>query len=226
MNLSNLQPLSKLSKKFGVKSIVYGGPGSGKTPIIVTAPRPIVCIVEPGTLSVRNSQFDSVPAFEADKSEKIKDFFKWIFNSNEAKQFDTIGLDSATQMAEIFLKEELARNKDGRRAYGEMARAVKDIFDKLYYLPNKHIYLIAKQGEDDTIKKKKPYFPGQELNVYVPHLFDEILQLGNHQIPGQMQPLQSFRCKESFDSVARDRSGNLAEFEPPDLNYIFNKCMQ
>ena len=226
MKLSDLQPMSKLAKRFGVKSVVYGGPGTGKTPIIVTAPRPIVCVVEPGTLSARNSSFDTVPAFEANEDSKIKDFFKWICESNEAKGFDTIGIDSATQMAEIFLKGELQRNKDGRRAYGEMARAVKDIFDKLYYLPNKHIYLIAKQGEDDITKKKKPYFPGQELNVYVPHLFDEVLQLGFHQIPGQQQPIQSFKCKESFDAVARDRSGNLAEFEPPNLTHIFNKCMQ
>lgn len=226
MNLKDLKPLSQMAKRYGAKCIVYGSPGCGKTPIIVTAPRPIVCVVEPGLLSARAKVFDSVPGFEADTAAKIKDFFKWICESKEANAFDTIGLDSATQMAEIILKEEIKNNKDGRRAYGEMARTVKDIFDKLYYLESKHIYLIAKQGEDDTIKKKKPYFPGQELNVYVPHLFDEILQLGFHQIPGQLQPIQSFRCKESFDAIVRDRSANLSEFEPPDLTHIFNKCMQ
>jgi hypothetical protein len=33
------------------------------------------------------------------------------------------------------------------------------------------------------------------------------------------------RCQESFDIMARDRSGKLNEIEPPDLSAIFSKCM-
>lgn len=225
MNIKDLRPASSLARRYGVKCVVYGGPGSGKTPLIKTAPRPILLVVEPGMLSARSKEFDNIPAFEAFTADKIDDFFKWFFESKEAANFDTLGVDSITQVAEIFLNNELARNKDGRRAYGEMARNIKTKLDTMYYFPNKHIYLIAKQGEEDTTKKKRPYFPGQELNVYAPHLFDEILHIGLETIPGIIKPTPAFRTKESFDFMARDRSGNLNEFEPTDLNLIFNKVM-
>ncbi len=225
MNMKDLKPASSLARRFGAKCVIYGGPGSGKTPLIQTAPRPVMCVVEPGMLSMRSCT--TVPVWEAFTVEKINEFFEWFFKSNEAKNFDTVGIDSVSQMAEIYLNKELKINKDRRRAYGEMAQAVKEKLDMMYFFPDKHIYLIAKQGEDDTLKRKRPYFPGQELNVYTSHQFDEILHLGLENIPGILTgPVRAFRCIESFDTLARDRSGNLSEFEPPDLGAIFKKVME
>lgn len=61
------------------------------------------------------------------------------------------------------MTQELKRNKDGRKAYGEMSRRVMDLVNGLYYLPNKHIYLIGKQGTNDEngVTTKRPYFPGK-----------------------------------------------------------------
>ena len=60
----------------------------------------------------------------------IDDFFKWFFNSNESKQFDTLAIDSASQMADIYLQGALTgTSKSGKKvhglaAYGDMAREV------------------------------------------------------------------------------------------------------
>lgn len=225
MNASQLKPIGSLAQRYGIKCILFGGPGSGKTPLITTCPNPVALITEPGLTSIR--KILNVPAWEGFDVPKIDEFFKWFFESAESKKFDTLCLDSVTQFAEIHLKKELAGNKDGRRAYGQMSIKVKEIIDKLFYLQNKHIMLIAKQGifEDETGSKKKPYFPGQELNVYIPHLFDEILHLGLYNVPGVVGETKAIRTKENFNTVARDRSGNLAEFEFPDMNVIFKKCM-
>lgn len=225
MNINDLKPASKLAQRFGVKSLAYGGPGAGKTPLVLTAPRPVMCVVEPGMLSMRNAH--NIPAFEAHTAEKIDDFFKWVFSSNETRNFDTICIDSISQMAEIILTQELKRNKDGRKAYGEMSRRVMDIVNQLYYLPQKHIYLIAKQAvvDESGVMRKKPYFPGQDLNVKIPHLFDEILHIGQVNIPNQPKPVTAIRTAETFDILARDRSGNLSEIEPPDLTALFTKAM-
>ena len=120
MNIQNLKPASELAQRFGVKALVYGGPGMGKTPIIKTAPRPVLCVVEPGMLSMRDAV--NIPAWDAYTPERIDEFFKWLFTSAEAKNFDTVGIDSISQLAEIILTQELNRNKDGRKAYGEMSR--------------------------------------------------------------------------------------------------------
>jgi len=224
MNINDLKPLNSLTKRYGVKCIMYGPPGSGKTPLMSTAPNPVALIVEPGLLSART--ITNVMAVELNTFEKIEDFFKWFFESKDASKFDTLCIDSLTQLAEIYLKRELDRNKDGRRAYGEMSRNVKNQLDKLYYFPNKHAYLICKEGKDGESGKKKPYFPGQELNVYVPHLFDEVLHIGLESIPGFIQPVKAILTKENFDYVARDRSGNLNEYEEPNLTKLFEKCMR
>ena len=225
MNIQNLKPASELAQRFGVKALVYGGPGMGKTPIIKTAPRPVLCVVEPGMLSMRDAT--NIPAWDAYTPERIDEFFKWLFTSNEAKNFDTVGIDSISQLAEIILTEELKRNKDGRKAYGEMSRRVMEIVNALYYLPNKHIYLIGKQAvaDENGVSTKRPYFPGQDLNVKVPHLYDEILHIGPTTVPGMQGTQTAIRTKEAFDIMARDRSGKLAELEPPHLGNLFAKCM-
>lgn len=224
MNKNDLKPASQLAQRFGVKAVAYGGPGTGKTPCINSAPRPVMCAIEPGMLSMRSS---NVPTFEAYDANKIDDFFKWFFTSAEAKAFDTLAIDSISQLAEVFLTQELSRNKDGRKVYGELSRRVMDIVNQLYYTPQKHIYLIAKQmvADDQGVQVKKPYFPGQDLNIKIPHFYDEILHFEFVNIPAQPKPVIGIRCHPSFDTVARDRSGKLNEIEPPDLSALFAKCM-
>lgn len=225
MQASQLKPASQLAQRYGAKCVAYGPPGAGKTPLMKTAPRPVLCVTEPGMLSMRDAH--DIPAWEAYTPAAIAEFFKWAKESNEARNFDTICVDSASQMAEIILKEELLRNKDGRKAYGEMARKVMDYLNDLYYMPQKHVYLIAKQGNFDEggVQVTKPYFPGQDLNVRVPHMFDEILHIALVNIPAQPKPVTGIRSTPTFNIMARDRSGNLAEIEPPHLGNLFNKIM-
>lgn len=223
MNIHSLQPANRLAALYGAKTVVYGPPGVGKTPILNTAPRPVLCCVEPGMLSMRLS---NVPTFQAFTAKAIDEFFDWVLRSPEAANFDTICVDSVSQMAEVILEEELGRNRDGRKAYGEMSRRVMKHMNGVFFAQRKHTYLICKQAsvEDGNIRQFRPYFPGQDLNVKVPHLFDVIMQLGIHNIPGAGQH-KAFRTSASLDAIARDRSGRLSEFEPCDLTALFNKIM-
>lgn len=224
MNINNLRPAYEFAQRFGVKAVAYGPPGKGKTPILQTAPRPLLIATEPGLLSMRRS---SIPTWQAYTPATIQEFFDWFFKSNEARNFDTLGVDSGSQLCEIFLAEELGRNRDGRKAYGEMSRRSMAIFNGLYFYPEKHIYVIAKDQlqQVNTAAKYRPYFPGQDLPVKIPHLFDLVMRLDNYNVG--MQGIQkAFRCLDAFDAVARDRSEQLAEFEFPNLAQIFAKAMQ
>lgn len=217
----NLKPVSQLARKHGVKMIGYGGPGCGKTPVVLTAPNPVLLATEPGFMSIRNS---NIPCWQANSYKEIKEFYDWILSSREARQFQTFCVDSVSQMAEIVLAEEQKKNRDGRKAYGEMSEKVHEILNGLYFLEGPHIYLIAKQDDkpDDGSGKKRPYFPGKELHVKVPHLYDLIV----HVEPVTLQDgssARAFRTADSPFAVARDRSGKLAELEPANLTYIFDK---
>lgn len=220
MNLQSLRPARDFAQQMGVKALIYGGPGSGKTPGLNLAPRPLLLACEPGLLSMRQS---TVPTFLGFTAEAIDEFFKWIFNSAETKNFDTIGIDSTSQMAEIYITDALKHNKHGLKAYGEANTRTMENLTGLYYTKFKHTYLIAKE----TISAeglKSPYHPGRELPVKVPHLFDEVLHLGVHNVPGVGQQ-KSFQCNGTFDISARDRTGMLADYEPPDFGKLIAKAM-
>lgn len=237
MKSSDLKPAGSLSQKFGVKAILYGKPGTGKTPMLNTAPRPVLLATEPGLLSMRGSQ---LPTFEAYTEPRIQEFFDWFTKSAEAKAFDTLAIDSGSQLAEIVLANELVRNKDGRKAYGELSTTVMQWFDGLYFMPQKHIILVCKEMSAEVGKQviqqggqfivemsyqAQPFFPGKDLNIKVPHRYDEIIHCGMATIPGQHQPVTALRTKATSEILARDRSGRLAELEPPDLTALFNKAM-
>ena len=224
MQAKDLRPANQFAQQYGVKMLAYGPPGSGKTPLINTAPRPVLLSLEPGMLSMRGS---NVPTFQAYTPAQIAEFFDWVFRSPEAGNFDTIGVDSVSHMAEILLKDEMPKHKNKLQAYGTMATTAYGHLEGLYYLRNKHTYLISKQTqvEEDGIQVKKSYFPGQELNVKVPHLYDLISQIAKVQVPGFATPQLAIRCAPTFGIHARDRTGKLAELEPPDLTALFLKAM-
>lgn len=223
MNLQSLRPAKEFAISYGMKAIIYGPPGSAKTPTLNTAPRPVLLACEPGLLSMRNS---NVPTFLGYDAKAIDEFFEWLFKSSETKNFDTVGIDSITQMAEHYLTAAEKTNKHGLAAYGEMANRSMAQLDGLYFTKYKHTYLIAKEiaTETNRIMLRKPYFPGKELPVKIPHRYDAILRLATHNVPGRGQ-LRAFRCNASIDEDARDRTGMLNEFEPPDFAALVSKAM-
>lgn len=224
MQMNQLRPAREFAAMYGCKALVYGGPGSAKTPTINTAPRPVLMAVEPGMLSMRNSD---VPTWLAPTWKQIKEFLDWALGSNEMRNFDTLGIDSVSQICEIYLRDNPNKAAHGLKLYGDMATNVGDYLHKLYYMQQKHMYLICKQETEHlegSGARHRPYFPGNDLKVKVPHLYDFILQLGIFAVPGFGNTL-AFQCHSSFDSVCRNRTGNLAQFEPPDLSALFNKAM-
>jgi hypothetical protein len=236
MQASQLRPASELSKRYGVKCIVYGGPGSGKTPLIATAPKVVLLATEPGLGSMRNS---NVATWEAHTPEKIDEFMKWALSSTELKQFDTIAIDSLSNLSELFLLQEQKNEKHGQKAYGQANTRTMKVCNDLYYMRDKHIVMIGKQtivenGSQNTnsgyvmyepVLQKRPYFPGKELNTKIPHLFDNIMHLCDVTMPGFQKPQRALRTKEIPEILARDRYGNLDDLEPPDLTRLFDKAL-
>lgn len=228
MQASQLRRAGDLASIFGAKSLCYGGPGLGKTPLINTAPRPVMCAIEPGLLSMRGS---NVPTWQAFTPATIDEFFKWLFGSREATYFDTVCIDSGSQMAEVYLSHFKPITRDGRQLYGKLYEAMMPHMYGMYFMPQKHIYIICKRETLElptqtggTTTSVRPYFPGKALNVSVPHLFDEVLHMELAAIPN-VGTMRALRTRETFGIIARDRSGRLDEFEPCDLTALFNKVM-
>ncbi len=230
MNIKDLKPASEFAQNFGVKAIVYGPAGVGKTPILSTAPRPLLLATEPGLLSMRTS---TVPTYEAYDSKSIGDFFSWFFNSTETKNFDTLGIDSASQIADIYLNAALSgksasgNKKHGLAAYGEMADNTMEHLRTLFYTRYKHTYVICKEeiADVDFQSLRRPYFLGKVLPVAVPHLYDFIIRLARTNVPGFVGETLAFQCNGNMNVLARNRTGNLNDFEEPHFGKLVEKAM-
>lgn len=231
MDIRDLKAAGEHAQNFGVKAIVYGPAGTGKTPILNTAPRPVLLATEAGLLSMRGSK---IPTYEAYTSQRVDEFFKWFFNSTETKNFDTLGIDSGSQMADIYLNAALtgtskAGNKvHGQAAYGDMARNTMEHLRTLFYTRYKHVYLICKEeiADVDYQSMRRPYFPGKVLPVDVPHLYDFILRLAKTNVPGINGEVLAFQCNGTMNVMARNRTGNLNDFEEPHFGKLVQKAME
>jgi hypothetical protein len=210
----------------GIKGLVYGKAGVGKTPLCATAPAPIIISAESGLLSIQRCN-PPIPFIEVKTMPQLIDAYNWCAQSHESRQFYTICLDSISEVMEVLLETEKTRNKDPRKAYGELldqglkiARAFRD-------LPGRAVLITAKEEfyKDDAtgMMQYGPMLPGSKLGPQLPYFFDEVFQMfvGNNQ--GQMY--RALRCNPSGQHIARDRSGVLAEFEAANITTIFQKIL-
>ena len=211
----------------GVKSLVYGPAGAGKTRLCATAPNPVIFSAEGGLLSLR--QFN-LPYAEIKTMSDLQQCYNWAISSNEARQFQTIALDSVTEIAEVCLRNEQANTRDGRKAYGELLIKIVGVVRDFRDIPGKHVIITAKQewAKDDTTGMMvfAPMMPGSKLGPQLPYFFDEVFQqcvFVNQQTKARIEAL---RTRADNQNVAKDRSGALDEWERPDLNAIYNKIMR
>jgi phage nucleotide-binding protein len=205
----------------GVKVLVYGQAGAGKTSLIATAPSPIVISAEGGLLSIAAHE---IPYVEIRTMEDLIDAYNWACSSDDAKQFETICLDSISEVAEVCLAYELKAQKDGRAAYGEMGQKMTGLIRAFRDLP-RNVYMSAKlEKSQDEMGRilYAPSMPGKSLTMQLPYFFDEVLALRvEKDAEGVAQ--RALMCDGDGLWSAKDRSGRLDMWEQPDLGAVFRK---
>lgn len=206
----------------GVKLLVYGQSGAGKTSLIPTLPNPIVLSAEGGLLSIRDA---NVPYIEVGSMSDIQEAYEWLTKSEEAKQFDSVALDSISEIAEVVLNYERKQTKDPRQAYGAMAEQVSDLIRAFRDLSGKNVYFSAKldKSQDEMGRMLyAPSMPGNKTGQSLPFFFDEVLALRiEKDADGNIQ--RALMCESDGLWVAKDRSGKLSNWEAPDLGAIITK---
>jgi phage nucleotide-binding protein len=206
----------------GVKLLVYGNAGSGKTSLIPTLPNPVVFSAEGGLLSIADAD---VPFVEVSSYDTLMEAYKWVTSSDEAKHFESIALDSISEIAEVVLNHEKKIAKDPRQAYGAMQEQMSDIIRAFRDIPNKHVYFTAKceKATDETGRiLYAPSMPGNKTGQQLPYFFDEVLALRvEKDQEGVAQ--RALMCDSDGIWQAKDRSGKLETWEAPDLGAIIAK---
>tara|TARA_R110002012_G_scaffold3330_2_gene15569 strand:- start:60 stop:773 length:714 start_codon:yes stop_codon:yes gene_type:complete len=224
--LNRIKTPNELVEQQGAKLLVYGESGVGKTTLCQTAPgKTLVVSMESGLLSIKDApNLDAIEVKEAFEIEQIAELLE-----NKTLDYDTVCLDSVTEMAEILLSQEKAKSKDPRRAYGEVIEVMIKTMRRFRDLPM-HVVFIAKQSrerdESSGMFHYQPMMVGAKLPTQIPYFFDEVLVLrtfDDENEEGKNVTSRWLQTKIGQNYIAKDRSGKLDELESPDLAIIINK---
>ena len=219
----NLRTTSSVSAG-AVKLLVYGQAGAGKTSLITTLPSPVVLSAEGGLLSIRDAD---VPYVEISDIDTLREAYAWLRQSSEAAAFESVALDSISEIAEVILNAEKKKTKDPRQAYGAMQEQMTDIIRAFRDLPGRHVYMSAKleKSQDEMGRMLySPSMPGNKTGQQLPYFFDEVLALRvEKDADGITQ--RALMCDSDGLWLAKDRSGKLSAWEAPDLGAIIDKIM-
>lgn len=206
----------------GVKILVYAHAGSGKTSLIPTMPAPIILSAEAGLLSISGHD---IPFIEINSMATLMEAYSWLTESAEAKQFQSVALDSISEIGEVVLNHEKKLTKDPRQAYGALQEQMTDMIRAFRDIPGKHVYFTAK-CEKATDEQGRllysPSMPGSKLGQSLPYFFDEVFALRVER-DNENQPVRALMTQSDGLWQAKDRSGRLSAWEQPDLGAIIRK---
>lgn len=207
-----------------VKALVYGQAGVGKTRLCCTAPKPIIISAEAGLLSLAEQD---IPAIIINGVDDLAEAFLFITTNEEGMKFQTICLDSITDIAEVVLSDLKIKTKDPRAAYGDLADKMGNMIRSFRDLPDRNIYFTAKVKrvtDELGVTQYVPSMPGQQLVTNLPYWFDLVMAMRI----GTTEEGVKYRYLQTQPDIyweAKDRSGRLNEIEEPNLTKLFAKII-
>ena len=207
----------------GIKLVLYGASGSGKTVMAAAAPNPIIISAEKGLLSLADQD---IPYMEVKTIKSLDEAYKYCKDCDH----DTIVIDSLSEVTQAcldeftktMLRESSTGKIDKRQAYGKIAEKIGNMIRNFRDLDGKNVIFIAKERkveDDDTgTITYEAYLPGKVLPFDLPYLVDEVFCL---QITRKGE--RYIQTQGDFKRICKDRSGTLDNPERPDFQLIFDK---
>ena len=212
---------SKVLVEQGLKILVHGPAGAGKTRLCSTTgdlDHTLIISAEGGLLSIKEFDIDVVQVRSLDNVYEVFEFLRV-----GGHEYRWVCLDSISEIAEVVLQGEKLRNRDARRAYGEMADTVSDLLRGFRNLPF-NVLMTAKQGREEIDGRTlfAPMLPGRTLTQNVAYLFDEVFALRVEQnSDGEIVRVLQTGKNRAYE--AKDRSGRLSMFEEANLSVVAAK---
>ena len=213
---------------FKVSILVYGFAGSGKTRLCTTLNKPFIISCEKGLGSIKGS---GIPYFEVSSEKEVFEALSRLANAPNG-MFETIVLDSISELSEIILAEQKmgGKNPHGAAAYGYMQDKIKNI---IRFVKNMNCNFYAtckmtKEPDEDGVMLYSPFLPSKNLSSDIPYHFEEVLALRvkkEKDEDGVEYNIPYLQTMSDGKYQAKDRLGNLGMYEPYNLQNIIDKCL-
>lgn len=231
---------SQQSAAQGVKMLVYGDSGMGKTVLCATMPRPVLLSAESGVLSLAQKNLEklfgvnqpwvtyNMPIIQIRSVNDLSEAYDWLTRSAEAKGFDSICLDSLSEIAEQVLNNAKRQVKDPRQAYGELIEKMETSIRAYRDVQGKHVLMSAKmepmKNELTGVVTYGPSMPGAKLGPKLPYFFDEVFRLGVSK-DNAGTPFRFLQTQPDLQYTAKDRSGSLQPMEQPIMASVLHSIL-
>lgn len=212
----------------GLKFLVHGPAGSGKTTLMATTGMPektLIISAESGLLAIRGTD---IAVIEVKSIEQLAEAYAFILSDPVGQAFTWICLDSISEIAEVCLNEEKKIAKDPRQAYGSLIEKMTDLIRGYRDLPGRNVVFSCKQerakDEQTGAMLYFPSMPGNNLKQGIGYFFDFVFALRVEKDP-EGNPTRWLQTSRDFNYECKDRSGSLDMFEPADLASIAHKVL-
>lgn len=157
-----------------VNVLLYGRAGIGKTVALSRAPAPLILSAEAGLLSLSKTD---TPYAVITSVDDLREAFVWLQGSDEAKQYQTVCIDSLSEICDIAF-EDCKRRVGTKPAelYPELRASVRPILASFRTL-DKHFIATARETVTQTKRDDvvKPAVVGNKLSDDIPYMFDIVL---------------------------------------------------
>ena len=207
---------SEVARQQGLKALIYGSSGAGKTVLCTTGDQPTLIVsAEAGLLSIKDVPGD-ISVTEVHTLDEVGAVYQYLTTDDHYK---TVALDSISEIAEQCLAEELTKNKDPRKAYGELITRMTALIRLFRDLPGKDVIMTAKieRIQDDSSRLLYALgMPGAKLGAALPYFFDLVCPLRvEKDREGNLHRWLQTGTDGAY--IAKDRSGQLEMFEEPSI---------
>jgi hypothetical protein len=208
----------------GLKALIYGAPGTQKTRMVRTCPRPFLFFKEPGLLSLRKA-----PDIEGARCSSMADVEEMLTLAETdldfQRAFSTLYVDGTSEIAEMMLDESFASLKDGRLAWPHARAKVFEMIRRFRDLHSFNVVMTFRMQvytRNDSVVLVGPSLPGNKWGMDVPYEFDEVFKTES-QNDGTGKVTTRLLTLSDDTFIAKDRSGSLLPIELPDINNIIKK---
>ena len=208
----------------GLKILLYGAAGSGKTVTCATTGESTLIIsAEAGLLSIKDAPGD-IKIVEVSTSAQVEEVLDYLEQKGTPAW---VCIDSISEIGEIILAEEMSKTKNGIKAYGELA-IISTALIKRFRALHCNVVMTAKleRTKDDAAVLYGPSMPGQRMSQQIPYFFDLVcaMRVGHHPKDSEKM-LREIQTNRDGQWEAKDRSGKLGIFEPQNLAELKKKIL-
>ena len=217
-----------------IKTVIYGQSGAGKTSLAATLEKVLLISAESGTLSLAGKKVDFVDISRDDEGKtivkenrisRLLDVYKWIQTEEAKTKYDTIMIDSLTEIGQCMI-DRIAQDypdaKDNFKKWGDYGSKMRDLIKAFRDLPDYNVVFtaIAINDKDDNGRRYFNIDLQGSIGDKLPAYFDLVLYL---HVDGEGQRHIITRGTDKL--IAKDRSGKLSPIEEATLGGIFRKIL-